>query len=158
PELLDLRADFGRVLQTASDRPDEDSLPPLPDLAADRDNGPLAQRRVDVDEKQGRVAAFLDQAGYDALGLGRSDSVAWFTCGGALGQCRASEGAAALLFINRTSRAVVTDNVQSARVFEEELAGLGFQLKERPWYDDPGRIIGELGHNKRVISDLGFCS
>jgi Xaa-Pro dipeptidase len=158
PELLDLRADFGRVLQTASDRPDEDSLPPLPDLAADRDNGPLAQRRADVDEKQGRVAAFLDQAGYDALVLGRTDSVAWFTSGGDLGQCLASEGAAALLFVNRTSRAVVTDNVQSARVFEEELAGLGFQLKERPWYDDPGRIIGELGHNKRVISDLGFCS
>jgi Xaa-Pro aminopeptidase len=158
PELLDLRADFGRVVQTASDRPDEDSLPPLPDLAADRGDGPLAQRRADVDEKQQRVAAFLDASGYDALVLGRADSVAWFTAGGDLGQCLASEGAAALVFINRTSRAVVTDNVQSARVFEEELAGLGFQLKERPWYDDPGRIIGELGHNKRVISDLGFCS
>ena len=59
-----------------------------------------------------------------------------------------------MLFINRTSRAVVTDNVQSGRVFEEELAGLGFQLKERPWYDDPSRIVAELGHNKRVISDL----
>jgi Xaa-Pro aminopeptidase len=158
PELLDLRADFGRVLQTASDRPEVDSLPPLPDLAADRDDGPLAQRRADVEEKQRRVAAFLDATGYGALVLGRCESVAWFTSGGDLAQCLGSEASAGLLFINRTSRAVVTDNVQSARVFEEELAGLGFQLKERPWYDDPGRIISELGHNKRLITDLGLCS
>jgi Xaa-Pro aminopeptidase len=158
PDLLDLRADFGRVMQTAGDRPDEDSLPPLPDLAADRGDGPLAQRRADVDEKQQRVAAFLDATGYDALVLGRADAVAWFTSGGDLGQCLGSEGSAVLLFVNRTSRAVITDNVQSARVFEEELAGLGFQLKQRQWYDDPGRIVSELGHNKRLITDLGLCS
>jgi hypothetical protein len=39
--------------------------------------------------------------------------------------------------------------VQSARVFEEELPGLGFQLKERPWHDHPGRIVAELTHNRR---------
>ena len=60
-----------------------------------------------------------------------------------------------LLFINRTSRAVIADNVQSCRVFEEELAGLGFQLKERPWYDDPYQVVAELCHNKRVATDLG---
>jgi Xaa-Pro aminopeptidase len=158
PELLDLRADYGRVVQTAADRPEEDSLPPLPDPAADRGDGPLAQRRADVDEKQKRVAAFLDATGYDALVLGRADSVAWFTSGGDLGQCLGSEASSVLLFLNRTSRAVITDNVQSARVFEEELAGLGFQLKERAWYDDPGRVVAELGHNKRLISDLGACS
>jgi Xaa-Pro aminopeptidase len=157
-ELLDLRADFGRVLQTASDRPKEDSLPPLPDPAADRGDGPLAQRRADVDEKQRRVAAFLETSGYDALVLGRADSVAWFTSGGDLGQCLGSEASSVLLYINGTSRAVITDNVQSARVFEEELAGLGFQLKERSWYDDPGRIVAELAHTRRVISDLGPCS
>ncbi len=60
-----------------------------------------------------------------------------------------------LLFVNRTSRAVVADNVQSSRVFEEELAGLGFQLKERPWYDEPHQVIAELCHNKRVATDMG---
>jgi len=40
-------------------------------------------------------------------------------------------------------------------VFEEELAGLGFQLKERPWYADCHQVIAELSHNKRVASDLG---
>ncbi len=90
--------------------------------------------------------------------LGRSDSVAWFTSGGDLGQDLGSEISSALLFINRNCRAIFTDNVQSARVFEEEVAGLGFQLKERSWFDEPGKIIAELGHNKRVVSDLGHCS
>jgi Xaa-Pro aminopeptidase len=59
-----------------------------------------------------------------------------------------------LLYVNPSCRAVITDNVQSARVFEEELAGLGFQLKERAWFDDPGRIVEELGHNRRLLDDL----
>ena len=71
--------------------------------------------------------------------LARADSVAWFTAGGDLGQDLGSEPGSVALFINRTSRAVITDNVQSARVFEEELAGLGFQLKERPWHRRPVR-------------------
>ncbi len=87
---------------------------------------------------------------HDAVVLGRADSISWFTSGGDLGFDLGSEMGAVLLYINRTSRAVITDNVQSARVFEEELAGLGFQLKERPWYDEPGRVVEELGHNKRV--------
>jgi Xaa-Pro aminopeptidase len=81
--------------------------------------------------------------------------VAWFTSGGNLGLDLGSEVSTVLLFVNHTSRAVITDNVQSARVFEEEVAGLGFQLKERSWYEEPGRIIAELSHNKRVTTDLG---
>ncbi len=87
--------------------------------------------------------------------LGLADSVAWFTSGGDLAQMLASDQSAILLYISRTSRAVVADNVQSSRVFEEELAGLGFQLKERPWYDEPHQVLAELCHNKRVATDLG---
>ena len=50
---------------------------------------------------------------------------------------------------------MISDNVQSMRVFEEELAGLGFQLKERPWYDEPFQVVAELCHNKKVATDLG---
>jgi len=153
--MMDLSVDFDRVIQTAGDRPEEDSLPPLSDPTADHGGWELRQRRADVEEKHARISAVLDATGDDAVVLGRADSVAWFTAGGDLGQSLGSEAAAVLLYINRTSRAVITDNVQSARVFEEELAGLGFQLKERPWYDDPSQFVAELGHNKRVVSDLG---
>ncbi|HEV3164592.1 MAG TPA: peptidase M24 [Isosphaeraceae bacterium] len=144
---------WDRVIQTAEDRPTVDTLPALADPTADHADDTLAQRRADVDEKHRRVIDFLDATGYDAVVLGRADAVAWFTSGGDLGQGLSSDPSSVLLYINRACRAVITDNVQSARVFEEELAGLGFQLKERAWYDHPEQIAAEIGHNKRIATD-----
>ncbi len=154
-EIYEDGPDSDRVLHTAGDRPgpSEASLPALADPALDHLDPQLAERRADVEEKQRRVARWLDQTGYDALILGRADGIAWFTCGGELGQTMSSELASALLYINRQCRAVLCDNVQSARIFEEEVAGLGFQLKERAWYDEPLNLATELGHNKRVAGD-----
>ncbi len=155
PGVADFVEDFDRILHTAGDRPNTDTLPALADPAADFSDQTVSLRRLDVEEKHKRIVGLLDATNHDAVVLGRADSIAWFTSGGDLGFDLGSEMGAVLLYMNRTSRAVITDNVQSARVFEEELAGLGFQLKERPWYDEPGRVVDELGHNKRVFSDLG---
>ena len=155
PGAHELSGEWDRVLITAADRPNTDTLPPLLDPAADHEAEELKQRRNDVEEKHQRVREFLDATGQDAVVLGRADSVAWFTSGGDLCQMLGSDQSSILLYINRTSRAVIADNVQSSRVFEEEVAGLGFQLKERPWYDDPHQVIAELCHNKRVATDLG---
>lgn len=146
---------FDRVLHTAGDRPNTDTLPALLDPAADHGDTKRTRQREDIDEKHKRVCDYLEASGHDALVLGRGDSVTWFTSGGDLSQDLGAETSSVLLYINRGSRAVITDNVQSARVFEEELAGLGFQLKERPWFEDPGRVIAELGHNKRIATDMG---
>jgi Xaa-Pro aminopeptidase len=147
--------DFDRIRQIAADRPRNNSLPTVPDPAADHGNDELKCRRQDIEEKHQRIRRFLDATGHEGVVLGRADSVAWFTSGGDLRQDLGSEYSSIILYINRVSRAVIADNVQSARVFEEELAGLGFQLKERPWYEDPGRILAELCHNKRIATDLG---
>ncbi len=144
---------FDPVLFTAGDRPADPTLPALVDPAADHLEPDVAARRADVDEKHRRVVGFLDEWGYDALILTRADSLAWFTAGGELGQDLGSDTGSVALYISRTSRAVLSDNVQGARVFEEELAGLGFQLKERPWYADPARVIAELTHNKTAAAD-----
>jgi Xaa-Pro aminopeptidase len=144
-----------RVMHTAGDRPSpsEASLPALADPAADHLDPQLAERRAEVEAKHQRVIAWLDATGYDAVILGRADSLAWFTCGGEMGQTMAGEAASALLFVNRQCRAILCDNVQSARIFEEEVAGLGFQLKERPWYDNPSRLACELGRGRRMAGD-----
>jgi Xaa-Pro aminopeptidase len=155
PGAIELTGEFDRVLHTAADRPRSDSLPVQRDPAADHCDEELKRRRDDVEEKHERIRKFLDESGHDAVVLGLGDSVAWFTSGGDLGQNLGCEQSAILLYVNRTSRAVIADNVQSSRVFEEELAGLGFQLKERPWYDDPYQVVAELCHNKRVATDLG---
>lgn len=143
------------VLQTAQDRPKEITLPALADPLADHVVPQVAERREDVDEKHRRIIGYLDERGLDAVVLTRADSVAWFTAGGDLCQDLGGDHASVMIFVNRNSRAVLADNVQSARVFEEELAGLGFQLKERPWYEDPVDVVTELSHGKRVVTDNG---
>jgi Xaa-Pro dipeptidase len=155
PGAFELTGEFDRVLLTAADRPHTDTMPALRDPAADHENEDIKRRRDDVEEKHDRVREFLDRTGNDAVVFGLSDSVSWFTAGGDLGQNLGSDHSSILLYINRTCRAVIADNVQSSRVFEEELAGLGFQLKERPWYADACQVIAELSHNKRIASDLG---
>jgi len=153
---LGSRHDLGRfdpVLRTADDPPRVVTLPALVDPAADHFDPEVAGRRADVEAKHRRVVAFLDAHDYDAVLLTRSDSIAWITSGGDLNRHLAAETAAVAVFVNRTTRAVLADNVQSARVFEEEVAGLGFQLKERPWYQDSSRIIAELTHNRQTATD-----
>ncbi len=144
---------FDRVMLTAADFLGAEPLPAPPDPAADHLDPEVARRRADVDAKHRRVIDFLQALGYDAVVLTRADSIAWFTAGGDVSQDLASEGGSVALFINATTRAVLADNVQSARVFEEELAGLGFLLKERPWQQDPSRIVAELTRHKRTATD-----
>lgn len=145
-----------RVRETNSDRStaDAESPPDGPNPTADQVESIRDLRRADIEIKHQRIREFLDRTEQDAVVLGRAESVAWFTSGGDLHQDCGSESSSVLLFINRKSRAVIADNVQSARVFEEELAGLGFHLKERPWFDDPTRVIAELSHNKQIATDL----
>ncbi len=145
--------EFDPVLLTAHDRPESTSIPVMIDPAADHLAPELAARRAEVEAKHQRLVAFLDEHDYHAVILSRVDSIAWYTSGGDVGQNLGSDLAAVSIYINRTTRAVLADNVQSARVFEEELAGLGFQLKERPWHVDDRRIIAELTRQKRVATD-----
>src|SRR3954466_14922807 len=84
-ETLDLAEGFDRVVQTAGDRPNTDTLPALVDPTADHADEALRARRAAVEEKHRRVAEFLARTGYDAAVLSRADSVAWFTAGGDLG-------------------------------------------------------------------------
>jgi Xaa-Pro dipeptidase len=148
------REPVDRVVETAADLPSPDSLPAMADPAADHEDATLSVRRADVEAKHQRIIAYLERTGYDAVLLGRADSLAWFTSGGDLGIDVTSEAGAAWIFVSRKCRTLFADNVQSARLFEEELAGLGFQLKERAWFDDPDRFVTDVSHSKRVASDL----
>ncbi len=147
-----------RVKRTADDRPSpsQDSLPALADPTADHRERALALRRADIDEKQRRLIALMDELGYDAVILTRADALAWFTSGGELGQEMTSELGAVQIYVNHTSRAVICDNAQSPRVFEEELAGLGFQLKEHPWHASPLALLNDLTRNRKAASDGGI--
>lgn len=143
------------VLRTAHDG-DRSVTRGHADPASDHVDAALAKRREDVDEKHQRVIAFLEENGYDALVLGRADSVGWFSAGGEANRDLCGEASSVLLFVNKGGRAIFADNVQSARVFEEEFAGLGFQLKERNWNEGVDRIVTELSGSRRIATDCGL--
>jgi Xaa-Pro dipeptidase len=118
---------------------------------------PGSPRSEDVAIKQQRVAEFLEDEGYDALLLTRQDSFAWFTAGGDSGAGTASEFAQVSLFITHDQRCVLASNTESGRIFEEEVAGLGFQLKESRWDEPRDRLIEDICRGRKVASDTGVC-
>lgn len=113
------------------------------------------ERGVDIEQKHRAVAEFLESHHYDALLLQKPSNFAWFTSGGDCTRAGSSETIAAV-FITPDARVIVSSNVDSAEIFERELLGLGFQLKERPWHEPRHLLIDDLCRSRTVASDTGF--
>ena len=90
------------------------------------------QRLADVDEKHARVRTLLAATGADALLLQDHANIAWFTAGADPARCT-MEGCQTSLFVTDDARLFATNAVDSAKLFEREAFGLGFQLKQREW-------------------------
>jgi len=128
-----------------------------PDPVEPTDPPHVSPRSEDVAIKQARVAEFLEDEGYDGVLLGRQDSFAWFTAGGDSGAGVSSHAGVVSLYITRDQRCVLANNAHSGRIFEEEIAGLGFQLKECRWDDAPDRLVGDICRGRKVASDTGVA-
>src|SRR5262249_56257633 len=48
---------------------------------------------------------------------------------------------------------VLCSNVDSLRLFDEEVDGLGFQLKEWPWHWGREQFLADLCHNRKILCD-----
>ncbi len=113
------------------------------------------ERATDIDQKHEQVAKFLKANRYSALLLQRPSNLAWFTSGTDFTRNGSSESVASL-FLMPDARVLLTNNVDSAQFFEGTLAGLGFQLKERPWHESPTVLVKDLCRGRSVASDSGF--
>jgi hypothetical protein len=109
-------------------------------------------RYEDVDRKQAQVADFLARRGYDALLVKQPCNFAWFTSGA---DCPRHEGSdpIAALFITPEARVVVANNVESGQLFDRQLGGLGFQLKQRPWHEGRLGLLEDLCRGRNVACD-----
>lgn len=116
---------------------------------------PDFERLADIEHKHQVVAAFLESRRYDALLLQKPMHFAWLTSGGDCSRGGSAETTAAL-FITPEARVIVTTDVDSTQLFEREVAGLGFQLKERPWHEPRTALIEDLCRGRTVASDTGF--
>lgn len=118
----------------------------------------LAERRADVDGKQERVAAFLQEVGCEGLLLLEPENFAWLTSGaGARAILDPAETPG--LYFTAEQRWLLSANVDSQRLFDEEIDGLGFQIKEWPWHWGREQFLADLCQGRVIASDrsLGDC-
>ncbi len=111
-----------------------------------------AARLEDVRLKHERIRCLLESADADAVLLQDPANIAWFTAGADLFRC-GSHDCATSVFVTREARLFATNSVDSAQIFEREAFGLGFQLKQREWFQPHAELIIDLCRGRRVISD-----
>lgn len=119
------------------------------------DNG--SDRRADIDGKQVQVAGLLQEFGCDGLLLFEPANIAWLTSGAA---ARGSFDPPQLpaLYLSADQRWVLASNADSQRLFDEELDGMGLQLKEWPWHWGRSQLLADLCQGRNLLSDRPFGS
>ncbi|MBA3314607.1 MAG: M24 family metallopeptidase [Planctomycetota bacterium] len=113
------------------------------------------ERVDDVADRQRLLADLIREHGVDALLLSRPENFAWLTVGADATRSATAEPAARL-FVTPEARLLVTNNVESQYLFDRELPGLGFQLKERPWFEPHDQLANDLCRGRKIGSDDGF--
>jgi Xaa-Pro dipeptidase len=111
-----------------------------------------SDRRADIDLKTSRVGVLLREVGCDGLLLMEPENVAWLSSG-AMARGQLDPDSAPALYCNGDGRWLIAGNADSQRLFDEEMDGLGFQLKEYPWHWGREQLLADLGHNRRIACD-----
>jgi Xaa-Pro aminopeptidase len=112
----------------------------------------LAARTQECAGKLSRLRALLTERGLDALLLQRVGSFAWATGGSRSYVNIASTNGAAALLVTHTACHLVTDNLEAARLVEEEhLEDLGWAFHVREWHEPD--LLGRLTSGLRLGAD-----
>ncbi len=107
----------------------------------------------EFDQKLDRIQALLAERQLDALLLQRVSSFAWATCGAASYVNTATTNGASALLITRSSRYLITNNIEAPRLEQEErLAGQGWEFRVAPWHQ-VNAAIAQLTEEQRLGAD-----
>ena len=112
-------------------------------------------RRTDIDTKQAILSGLIAELNCEAVVLLMPAHVAWFT-GGMNVRGLIADGERPGLYTNGRQRWLLCSNTDTQRLFDEELDGLGFMLKEWPWPSGRATLLGELVVGKKVATDRPF--
>jgi len=126
------------------------------DLSDPRSSGEFAaidvERAAEITRRHSLIREFLEREDYAAMLLQQPTNFAWLTCGGD-NQRGGHTGTTGSLFITPDARVIICSNADTAQYFECEVSGLGFQLKERPWFEPRSVMVSDLCRGRRVASD-----
>ena len=111
-----------------------------------------SDRRADVDAKQSLVAAMLQTIGRDGLVALEPENFSWLTSG-ATPRGILDPAELPALYFGPEQRWLISSNADTQRLFDEEIDGLGFLLKEWPWYWGREQLLSDLCQNRRLASD-----
>lgn len=113
--------------------------------------GPL-DRRADIEAKQTLIATWLGEIGCDGLLVLAPENFAWLTAGG-IARGVLDQAALPALYYSAEGRWLLCANVDTQRLFDEEIDGLGFQLKEWPWHWGRQQLLSDLCQGRSVACD-----
>lgn len=115
----------------------------------------IAARRADVEAKLDLVAGVLAQTNCEAVALLMPAHVAWVTSGlTARGLIADSERPG--VYTNGRQRWLLCSNIDTQRLFDEELDQLGFQLKEWAWAGGRSELLFNITAGRTVAADRPF--
>jgi Xaa-Pro dipeptidase len=117
------------------------------------DAGP--ERRADIDAKQAQVAALLQRVNCEGLLVLAPENFAWLTSG-AMARGALDPGEMPALYFSPEQRWLIAGNATSQRLFDEEIDGLGFQLKEWPWHWGREQLLADLCQGRAVACDTAY--
>jgi Xaa-Pro dipeptidase len=104
-------------------------------------------------EKETVVRAWLKDQGIDGILFRKRSNFSWLTQGQVNHIVNTIDGGVADLLIFKDIKYCITSKMESRRIMEEELDGLGYELIEAEWYESTDELILKLCENKKVVSD-----
>ncbi len=129
--------------------------PSSPSIVIPEGPGELTRRRADVDAKQAKVGRILAETGCEGAILFVPPFVAWFT-GGMNVRGLIAETERPGIYTNGRQRWLLCSNIDTQRLFDEELDGLGFQVKEWQYAGGRGQLLGDLVGPRKIAFDRPF--
>jgi Xaa-Pro dipeptidase len=112
----------------------------------------------EIREKERRIREFLRAKDLRALLLKRQANFSWLTAGGLNLVGITTEVGAASLLITETGKYVITNNIESPRMVEEEkLEEQGYEIRSYPWYEErEASMVSEIVGAGALGSDVPF--
>jgi Xaa-Pro aminopeptidase len=117
---------------------------------------PDDSRAAEVGQKLDDVRAWLALSDLSGVVLRSQANFAWITGGGRSHVSIGAEAGVAWVVVTPDASALITTNIELARLLEEEVPGLPFEALEYPWQEQgaASKLVARFSEPSRCATDL----